>query len=317
MPSIFLDYICSVTTKHSNMKKINLLLILLMLSSYASSQTVTVRAVSQNMKDAKADTLDNATIRCYYKFTQPVTIEKEKLQVTDTMTLDIGYKCSQYYDATRRRRDSIFGSTMQEQLGTGGTSNIKSISVLKNGDMSALGNVGTTFESTSKGETARLYKNRSNQELITIDQMSNSRNKYKLLEKKLSQQWEISTDTLTILGYLCQKATTSFRGRKYEVWFTPDIPINDGPWKFYGLPGLILKAVDSENLFSFEIIGLEQLSEPAAIRIIDEEYINCSRKDMANLRKKRTGGMAVNINGGNITMVHKNNNSEYTPLEID
>lgn len=288
-----------------------------MLSLYAFSQTITVNTISQNKKDLKVDTLDNATIRCYYKFTQPVTIDREKLQVIDTMTLDIGSKASQYYDAVRRRRDSIFGSVMQEQFGTGGTNNIKSVSVLKDGDMSALGNVGTTIESTTKGETARLYKNRSNQELITIDHMSNSRNRYKLVEKKLSQQWDISTDTLTVLGYLCQKATSDFRGRKYEVWFTPDIPINDGPWKFYGLPGLILKATDSENLFSFEIIGLEQLPEPVSIGITDEEYINCSRKDMANLRKKRTGGTAFNINGGNITIVQKKNDSEYTPLETN
>ncbi|RQE01044.1 GLPGLI family protein, partial [Prevotella intermedia] len=44
------------------------------------------------------------------------------------------------------------------------------------------------------------------------------------------------------LGMECKKATTNFRGRYWEVWYTEDIPISQGPWKLCGLPGMILKA---------------------------------------------------------------------------
>lgn len=35
---------------------------------------------------------------------------------------------------------------------------------------------------------------------------------------------------------MTQKATCDFAGRKWIAWFTTEIPIQDGPYKFYGLP---------------------------------------------------------------------------------
>jgi GLPGLI family protein len=71
-------------------------------------------------------------------------------------------------------------------------------------------------------------------------------------------EWKITPDTLTVLGYKCIKATTTFRGRDYEVWFTPFIPIRQGPWKFSGLPGLILKAADTKEYFEWTAIEIEK-----------------------------------------------------------
>lgn len=65
--------------------------------------------------------------------------------------------------------------------------------------------------------------------------------------------WVIGNKTKMIMSYLCNNASTSFRGRKYEAWFTKEIPINIGPWKFNNLPGLILEIRGSENNFSYVI----------------------------------------------------------------
>ena len=54
--------------------------------------------------------------------------------------------------------------------------------------------------------------------------------------------WEIGDTTKIVLGYECIKATTNYHGREWTVWFSPEIPIQDGPWKLRGLPGLILEA---------------------------------------------------------------------------
>jgi GLPGLI family protein len=70
--------------------------------------------------------------------------------------------------------------------------------------------------------------------------------------------WNILTDTRKIGGFTCKKAVTNFRGRYYEAWFAPDIPISDGPWKLRGLPGLILEMYDrnKEIQYLFESIKL-------------------------------------------------------------
>lgn len=69
--------------------------------------------------------------------------------------------------------------------------------------------------------------------------------------------WNVTDSTTNILGFECVMATTSFRGRKWTVWFSPEIPVSDGPWKLWGLPGLILKAEDSRHHYSYEATSVE------------------------------------------------------------
>ena len=90
------------------------------------------------------------------------------------------------------------------------------------------------------------------------------------------QSWKILEDTLTVAGYLCQKATCRFRGRNYTAWFAMDIPIQNGPWKFGGLPGLILKAYDSDKLYMFECVKIESFKKKHPIKI--HNYYNSFEK---------------------------------------
>ena len=59
-----------------------------------------------------------------------------------------------------------------------------------------------------------------------------------------------------IYGFEAYKATCSYHGREWVVWYSPEIPFSDGPWVFCGLPGLILEAQDKAHLFSFRLVGL-------------------------------------------------------------
>jgi len=86
------------------------------------------------------------------------------------------------------------------------------------------------------------------------------------------QTWSITGEMTTILNYFCYKAICSYRGRIWEVWFTMDIPINAGPWKLRGLPGLILKASDDRKHYVFECTGIEKLKNPEPIIIYQNAY---------------------------------------------
>lgn len=72
-------------------------------------------------------------------------------------------------------------------------------------------------------------------------------------------KWNITSDKEKIGTYNAQKATTHFGGRSWIAWFTPEIPIQDGPYKFSGLPGLIIKMEDSEGHYAWILEGNKKL----------------------------------------------------------
>lgn len=128
------------------------------------------------------------------------------------------------------------------------------------------------------------------------------------------QNWTILNDTLTVCGYLCQKATCDFRGRSYAAWFTMDIPIDNGPWKFGGLPGLILKVYDSNHLYNFECVKIENAKflikkyDFDRFRSIDRLKLLKFQKEINENYFKASG--AISLKGKKFESV------PYEPLEL-
>ena len=71
-------------------------------------------------------------------------------------------------------------------------------------------------------------------------------------------KWRLVPGQETILGYKCLKATCTFRGRNWTVFYAPDIRVSYGPWKLHGLPGLILYAEESTGQHFFEAVGIRK-----------------------------------------------------------
>ena len=148
-------------------------------------------------------------------------------------------------------------------------------------------------------------------------------------------KWEFLTeDSDSILGYGCSKATAEFAGRKYTAWFTAEIPLPFGPYKFGGLPGLILKIEDSEHQFVWIAQGFERSNAP----ILEYTYQDgndkrCSASDVAKTLSRyfeSPVGFLIASMGGNSSRIHiignggrKVSNTDavkqsipYKPLEI-
>ncbi len=79
--------------------------------------------------------------------------------------------------------------------------------------------------------------------------------------------WTLVNEKDEICGHECQKATCSFRGRDWTAWYCPDIEIDGGPWKFGGLPGLILKVEDSEKEHILEAFQIRKSNNKFGYRI--------------------------------------------------
>lgn len=73
--------------------------------------------------------------------------------------------------------------------------------------------------------------------------------------------WKISNEKQKIGEYEAQKATTEFGGRKWTAWFTEALPFPDGPYKFSGLPGLIVKIEDADKNYSWVLTANKKLKE--------------------------------------------------------
>lgn len=90
-------------------------------------------------------------------------------------------------------------------------------------------------------------------------------NHYRYFEPVPKFEWKLEDETMTVLGYECHKATTRWRGRDWIAWYA-DIPLSAGPWKFHGLPGLILQLEDSNKEHYFEAIDFVEETFPVGYR---------------------------------------------------
>lgn len=127
--------------------------------------------------------------------------------------------------------------------------------------------------------------------------MHNTRNNSWFTEPCPPQQWILHNDTMTVLEHSCQKATCHWRGRDFVAWFAKDIPIRRGPWKFNGLPGLILKLYDTDRFYTFEAVNLKNSNEPMMLydfksmtpnelkTVYDHKYIKSTRERVRKLQR--------------------------------
>jgi GLPGLI family protein len=120
-----------------------------------------------------------------------------------------------------------------------------------------LGKMAMPPEKETVRESVTKYHN-SDQILYTTFIMYD---KYKV-KQDIKLQWKLQNEFSKILNYNVQKATTEFGGRQWTAWFSKDLPIQDGPHKFKGLPGLILKLEDSHQNHIFELKGIRSGNDP-------------------------------------------------------
>ncbi|MEN8185534.1 MAG: GLPGLI family protein [Bacteroidota bacterium] len=119
--------------------------------------------------------------------------------------------------------------------------------------------------------------------------------------------WIVMEKTKKIGSFDCQLATGEFRGRIYNVWFTTKIPIISGPWKLYGLPGLILEATDSLNQVQFVMESIKTIDDPINFKslkgskeITFEEYVYKKENYKKEFSKKVDSKLPREIRGESV-----------------
>lgn len=121
------------------------------------------------------------------------------------------------------------------------------------------------------------------------------------------------------MGYECVKAYTDFHGRKWSVWFTTDIPVSNGPWKFGGLPGLILEASSDDGKYSFFANGIQQTSKPIGPVYLAEKYEKTDRKNFLKAKRAFLDNPLGSINaqfGGDIKISENSGDQIFASSDV-
>ncbi|MDE6342588.1 MAG: GLPGLI family protein [Muribaculaceae bacterium] len=151
--------------------------------------------------------------------------------------------------------------------------------------------------------------------------------RYKYEQKIPLMAWEETDEAADICGYQCRKAVGEYGGRKWQAWYTEEIAVPFGPWKMFGLPGLVLKAADEAGNHSFEAIAFRQGNGEFAPSKIPNQ-VSIAHEKFIELKNEydKDPGAAINPESiSEITVAHGNiiingvksrlNKSRAIPLE--
>ncbi|CAM1351753.1 GLPGLI family protein [Tenacibaculum insulae] len=150
--------------------------------------------------------------------------------------------------------------------------------------------------------------------------------KFLITEAAEKPNWELGSETKQIGNYTCFKATLvkknndfnwrSMRGRRgneskkdttkvkkelpketiVTAWYTPQIPVSNGPGNYWGLPGLILEINEGRTTILCSEITMNP-SEKIEIKK-PEKGKQVTRKEYAEMMKKKMEEMRERFRGG-------------------
>lgn len=193
------------------------------------------------------DSIDTQRIKVQYEMTYlQDTVSEDAKPGQETLMLEIGKEYSKCYSYNFYVRDSLL--IADAQAGASKETMLQ--------HAAAIGDSQISYQ---------IFKHYPAGKVTTLDRLATTN--FLCEEKEEMPEWTVLPDTATLLSYPCQKATCRFKGRNYTAWYTMEIPISEGPWKLYGLPGLIIKAEDDKKHYTFSCTGIEQCKTPKPILI--------------------------------------------------
>lgn len=228
---------------------------------------------------------------------------------TEWMYLDVDEKASKYYSKTAFDADSIMNDNLKKQLAAG------------------MGNISISRQNYGDAVRYKVEKSHPSFKTVLITEIGNQ--SYRVTEDR-AINWKISSENKQIGEFKAQKATTQFAGRTWTAWFTPEIPIQEGPYKFHGLPGLIVAVEDATGSHRMELKAVKKVAalqqeildtKGREIPLLGRQPLDVTRSQYVKLLKQYENdpvqGMRELLNRPNSTVKIDVNGTEYSdPKDI-
>ena len=289
------------------MNRILLLVIMLYLvfpSAY-SQYIVAIGGGDPESPAEKRDTLAPCDIQVKYELKfMPDTLERDKFK-TQTMVLRMNTKgISVYQEYGKFRSDSVTAART------------------RNGKIKLSDSNEAIKYQTKARDNITIAKSWPEKHKILVRELIGLDGTFYYTEDKTDFGWEVDfTQTKEIGGYTCHSAKGSYAGRDYQAWFTPEIPISDGPWLFCGLPGLILEVSSLDKEFLYTCMSIQAGTGPVSLRSLDTAFKTTRERFLKAKERYKVdpaAGVAAMVEAGKLqtTMNLKNRKPRaYNPQE--
>ena len=289
------------------MNRILLLVIMLYLvfpSAY-SQYIVAIGGGDPESPAEKRDTLAPCDIQVKYELKfMPDTLERDKFK-TQTMVLRMNTKgISVYQEYGKFRSDSVTAART------------------RNGKIKLSDTNEAIKYQTKARDNITIAKSWPEKHKILVRELIGLDGTFYYTEDKTDFGWEVDfTQTKEIGGYTCHSAKGSYAGRDYQAWFTPEIPISDGPWFFCGLPGLILEVSSLDKEFLYTCMSIQAGTGPVSLRSLDTAFKTTRERFLKAKERYKVNpaaGVAAMVEAGKLqtTMNLKNRKPRaYNPQE--
>ncbi len=186
--------------------------------------------------DAAAQRPDTAQVLVHYKFSHVRDTTNRGNPYTENMVLVVGKRAGVYRSYDRILGDARDKKKWQEAIAASAGGPVR-------------------FDRRISGSGTEYYQFPNDRKMIRKESLFGS---FLVAGSLPVINWQISGDTASFGGLHCQKATGHFKGRDYTAWFCPDLPLQIGPWKLNGLPGVIVEAYDATGDVRFTFDGVEK-----------------------------------------------------------
>ena len=240
----------------------HLVIILLLLSLGVIAQS------SGRINPQNSIYLSDAQVECIYEYKVNAPVRgnatNEKMVVNYKTILQTNNSISKFWDWHSFKRDSILFFS-ENEISKDSARRLK----------------GKYYSSIEYLFTPVVIKNYPSSQFTEIDAIVFD--DYEYNERIPDYNWELHDDTLTVCGYLCNKAIASVGGVLWTAWYTPEIFISSGPWKLSGLPGLIMKATDESTTHTFEAVSIRNSNLPIYIERNAQRF-KTTKKNLEKIR---------------------------------
>lgn len=284
------------------MKKILLSLSLFLGLCNVQAQVTVIGSTSGSERQ---DTIDMARLLVHYEMEFRTDTTRQE-HFSESTLLEVGQRVSKFYSYTKFVCDSVAAADRANRVPS-----------------------ETLIEHVQQFGKPRIseqcFKHYPAGRTTTLDEIGGT-TRLRCEEEEERPQWRLLPDTATLLSYPCLRAECHFKGRSWSVYYTPEVPLSEGPWKLQGLPGLILQAEDSTGDYRFTATALRQCHTPHAILYGGHRHESVNRRQYDKLHERfyadPIGFLTQSLPGATITVSDRQGRTTgkpkgmaYNPIE--